>query len=560
MVGTRSLKLKIIKNNNLKLTNLKKIQVDNKQTSWLVEVLKIIGVGVLAAALGAVGQAWASAGLVAMGVGELGVGVGAAFVGASVEFATMTAYDAITGNLDPLNLALNALSFAKVVKVASTEVKMTKALKLAEATGLFKQIGIKAGEVKNYTDLLKVLAGKKIVLKQTIFDFSKGVNRSDVLQMFSTWSTKNAVSNISKIMKTQKGILGSNLDDLIKLQNILTDINPKLFPRIQSKYWKEARDLIAKKGLKPKDLLNDSKFSKLVLSARTSAGNVSGQLVWALYSLRFTKSLDLQLSSKLMKYIKSANKALSYLDLQKQFNKILSSAVDVVMKPIQKVVTKIKKKVIKKIDPLVKKMGISKLAKATYKNIDKILIPVISEWILGYKVQPLPTGTYTVMIYFKNPKYEPRIFYWNQKEMISWVNACNKQKPGEYYKRNLELGYHLTNSSILGALNFLPPIMIGFIKEGIRTWNEIKKIKKMINTLKSDPNSYLNGAMKNANKLLNTKKNNFIVATVFSSVFFRGALKNFLNHKSNKNYFRDHLIKKGIQKSNNKVKEIKTIR
>jgi hypothetical protein len=334
MVGTRSLKLKIIKNNNLKLTNLKKIQVDNKHTSWLVEVLKIIGVGVLAAALGAVGQAWASAGLVAMGVGELGVGVGAAFVGASVEFATMTAYDAITGNLDPLNLALNALSFAKVGKVASTEVKMTKALKLAEATGLFKQIGVKAGEVKNYTDLLKVLAGKKIVLKQTIFDFSKGVNRSDVLQMFSTWSTKNAVSNISKIMKTQKGILGSNLDDLIKLQNILTDINPKLFPRIQSKYWKEAKDLIAKKGLKPKDLLNNSKFSKLVLSARTSAGNVSGQLVWALYSLRFTKSLDLKLSTKLMKYIKGANKALSFLDLQKQFNKILSSAVDAVMKPI----------------------------------------------------------------------------------------------------------------------------------------------------------------------------------------------------------------------------------
>ncbi len=28
MVGTKSLKLKIIKNNNLKLTNLKKIQVD----------------------------------------------------------------------------------------------------------------------------------------------------------------------------------------------------------------------------------------------------------------------------------------------------------------------------------------------------------------------------------------------------------------------------------------------------------------------------------------------------------------------------------------------------
>lgn len=173
MVGTRSLKLKIIKNNNLKLTNLKKIQVDNKQTSWLVEVLKIIGVGVLAAALGAVGQAWASAGLVAMGVGELGVGVGAAFVGASVEFATMTAYDAITGNLDPLNLALNALSFAKVVKVASTEVKMTKALKLAEATGLFKQIGIKAGEVKNYTDLLKVLAGKKNCFKTNDFRFFK---------------------------------------------------------------------------------------------------------------------------------------------------------------------------------------------------------------------------------------------------------------------------------------------------------------------------------------------------------------------------------------------------
>ncbi|WP_338969324.1 hypothetical protein [Spiroplasma endosymbiont of Labia minor] len=55
------------------------------------------------------------------------------------------------------------------------------------------------------------------------------------------------------------------------------------------------------------------------------------------------------------------------------------------------------------------------------------------------------------------------------------VTACNKQRAGEYYKRNLELGYHLTNSSILGALNFLPPIMIGFIKEGIRTWNEIKK-------------------------------------------------------------------------------------
>ncbi|WP_338969323.1 hypothetical protein [Spiroplasma endosymbiont of Labia minor] len=88
-------------------------------------------------------------------------------------------------------------------------------------------------------------------------------------------------------------------------------------------------------------------------------------------------------------------------------------------------------------------------------------------------------------------------------------------------------------------------------------WN--KKIKKLINTLKTDSNSYLNDAMKKANKLLNAKKNNFIVATVFSSVFFRGALKNFLNHKSNKNYFREHLIKKEIQKSNNKIKEIKTI-
>lgn len=559
MVGTKSIKLKIIKNNNLKLTNLKNIQLDNKQTSWLIEVLKIIGVGVLAAALGAVGQVWASAGLVAMGVSEIGVGVGTAIAGSAIEFATLTAYDAITGNLDPLNLALNALSFAKIGKVASTEVKMTKALKLAEATGLFKQLGIKATEVKSYTDLLKVLSGRKIVLKQTIFDFTKGASRSDVLQMFSTWSTKNAVSDISKIMKSQKGVLGSNIEDLLKLQNMLTEINPKLFPRIQTKYWKEAKELLVKKGLKPKDLLNDAKFSKLVLSARTSAGNVSGQLIWALYSLRFTKSMDLKLSTKLLQYIKSANKALSYLDLQKQFNKLLSSSVDLVLKPVKKVVTKIKKKAIKKVDPLLKKFGVTKVAKATYKNIDKILIPIVSDWILGYKIQPLPTGTYTVMIYFKNLKYEPRIFYWNQKEMIAWVNACNKQRAGEFYKSNLELGYHLKNSSILSALNFLPPIMIGFIKEGIRTWNEIKKIKKSINILKQNPNAYLNGTISNAQKILDSKKNNFIVATIFSSVFFRGAMKNFLNHKSNKNYFRDHIIKSGIKKTNSKVKEIKTI-
>jgi hypothetical protein len=78
------------------------------------------------------------------------------------------------------------LSFARVSKVASTELKMSKALKLAEATGLFKQLGIKTGEIKKYTDLLKILNGRKIVLKQTIFDFTKGVNRTDILQMFST--------------------------------------------------------------------------------------------------------------------------------------------------------------------------------------------------------------------------------------------------------------------------------------------------------------------------------------------------------------------------------------
>lgn len=555
MVGTKQSTLTKVKNNQLKLSNLKAEQVSEKETNFFLSLLKAVGIGIFAAAIGALGQSWAGAGLLALGYSEVFASTTAVFVGSAIEFGTLMGADAIEGQVTPTSTILNLLIFKKVFKVFNLNQKMAKALIQADQLGFFKDLKINPNEIKTYSDIVKKLNGQKIVLNQRIYDFTNGVSKEGIVSLFSSWNTQKGISAVAKMSKKSQGFIAQNIEELVAFQNLLFSINPSLFPRVDKAYYEQAMAFLNLQKVKPKDLLNDQIFAKIVLSARTTSGNVSGNMIWALYSLRMTKEIENKVSNTLIRTMRKTNQILMKIDIDRMISSTISKTLNKALNPLKNSINNVKKTATKKLDPFIQKLNksvLKKIKKITYENIDQILIPITSSWLLGYRVKPLINGTYMVDILFKNTKYPPRIFYFNTKELKDWVLACESSRAGEYYKQNLELGYNLKNSAFLAAFNFLPSVIIQFVKEGKKLWQRLKKLKKQIEDFNKISKNFKNTAR---NTTLNYLEN-YILAIGFSSVFFRKTFKNFIHHRNNKKYFNDYFSNRLRKKSYTLISKI----
>lgn len=490
MVGTNSKQLQRLNTINLKLTNPTSYNYQKKQTSLFLEVVKIIGVVTIAAAASAILTPATTSLLVSVGVASSPALVTGYFVSATAEFAILQGYDAINGTTTKFGTFLNALPYLNALSAVNKVNKIEKIFLLAKETNIFKDLGIAEKEFRNLEELSKVLKGNRYFVGKTVYDFRNSASTSDILQLFADYSATKGISSISKSIKSGTNIITSDIDQLIELTDALRKISPQLYSKnVPQEYFKQAKELIKESKFKTKDLLDDKKFLELVASSTTVKGNKSANLIWALYSLRTTAAIEKNLSTMIVRGIRNTNNFLRKINPLNLLAKAVKETTVIWITPIKKILEKpsiwSKTKYAKFIEEINFKSTGKSGIKLTYEELEKILIPVDSTWILGYKTKPMPDGTFLTMIYFQNQKYEPRLFYFNQLEMTEWINACVNAQAGEYYKANLEFGYNLNFFGLARIVKYFPPAAAAFVQSSLRTWNIIQQNKKTIQQIKS---------------------------------------------------------------------------
>ncbi|MCL8213758.1 hypothetical protein LD119_00709 [Mesoplasma sp. JKS002660] len=553
MIGTREIQLKRIRNGNLKLTNITQDQSERKKTSIWLQILKIVGIGVLAAGLAALGQEWATAGLIALGASETVVTAGAALTSAAIEFGVMEISDAIEGDVSVLGTFSNALPFVGAATAIKRGMKLTRILELASSTGLLKELKYTDEEIKSLSQLARMLSKQNVVVDNVVYKFGRPSDaKSTLLKLIADRTGSKAISNGSHVLK--KGLDFADFDDfddLLELQKLLRQVNPNLYPHIQTKYYSQAKQLLKDQELKPKDLLNNDLFGKLMLSATTKSGNRSASIIWALYGLRMTAEINSQLLNRLSYALKTTANFLQKIDplywLKKETKRIISKIRKSSSKWLSAQIKKyralqmIKKGrdfIVEEINKL-NRVNLKKIILNTDNDLDRVLFPIDSAWLLAYKFKKI-ISEYIVTIYFKDPRYQPRIFHWNQLQFDRWLQAVAEGRAGEYYKANLELGYHLKISVFGAVLKFLPPIILQFIKESQKVYQQIQRLKTAFDNRKN-----LVAYQKVGEDYLSYLKQeaiNWSASILFTSVIFKNVYRNWLNDKSNLNYFKSFLV------------------
>ncbi|ATG97504.1 hypothetical protein [Mesoplasma lactucae] len=502
MVGTTDIELKRISNANLKLTNLTHIQVQKKKTSTWLTILKWIGISVLAGALAAVGQAWASAGMIALGASQVAVTTVAVLTSASIEFGVMQIADAIEGNVTVGGTLLNALPFLGIGKAIGQGTKLAKVLKTAKVNGLLKEMNIAEKEIKSLDQLARLMENKNVIsslTKQTYNFGTKKESYSTLMKYLSDASTSKGINQASRNIANGAKYTANGVNDLLEFNALLKKVSPELFPHVEGKYYKIADNLVkgTEKNLNvfertPKVLLDKDKFAKLLKNIPLKSPHESEKVVWALYGMKQAAYIQERLLNKISRLGRNINKFFEVINptywLKKEIKKIVSGLKDETVKLIEKQVAKNSNNSNKAlVDKINKINGIdfATTLRTASENVDNLLIDVDSKWIMAYKFKKV-MDDYVVAIYFQNTKYLPQIYKWDEKQFNSWVKATTDRKIiDKYYSDNMEMQNHAKTSYFNAATNFMPTIVKEFINNVYNTFMHIKKLKGLSTSVKS---------------------------------------------------------------------------
>ncbi|WP_342268792.1 hypothetical protein [Spiroplasma endosymbiont of Aspidapion aeneum] len=560
-IGTSVASQNAVKTNNLKLSNITAEQSSNDNSSTLLSILKFVGVAVVASIAAGLGQEWAAASLAEIGFSEFTVSTISTTFAASTEFGINQGYDALTNSTSKYTTLLNSLPFLAALSASAKGLKLSQILKNANKTGLFKDLDISSEEFKNLSKLGNTLEGNKIKIGKNIYDFFDGVTKPQSLALISTLTKKNALSQMYKNIRLGRDIVDADIKKFLKINDLLRNVSPNLFSKVEKQFYDEAYKILDDSKFNISDLRSDDFFDKIANTSKLTNGNKSAKLIWSLYSIRQAKIIENSFLTKLNKYWKKMNKIIKKVNPVEIFVEAAKTVIEVIMhqveKGVEKIIEKVEKtkfyKISKNIFSKIKLINKLEIAGDIEKDASKLLIPVDSTWILGYKVKAMIDESYIVMIYFQNSKYQPRTFYWDKFEFNEWVANCLKHNAGEYYKAKLEMGYNLNFFGLSSIAKFMPPIIVSFIRDGIKTYRLYKKYTKQLHEFKEEgvaPTIQEDVISKSKRKLEVE-----ILSILFLSPLAKKITRSIISKKSNSQILRvvtNHKVKKIRRKYGNK--------
>ncbi|AXF95042.1 hypothetical protein [Spiroplasma phoeniceum] len=253
--------------------------------------------------------------------------------------------------------------------------RITKVLKLAKETKLLEKLGIVTA--KNLEDVVRQVAGKKILFNKLIFDFTKQAN-NDILSYTIGKLARNDFAKGFKISNLGK------INNLLKIEKNLQKISPKLVqkaPRLTKKYQGYVNNWLSEYGLSFEKITKISTDEWYKIMTDLHKKGIGKKLLLNFNLMRANKIYKNKLVNFIHKTPIKLNKILDKLDkinpnfyIQKVTKKLLA--------PIEKRIINIKQKAINKINEQTRKVLSKFETKAIQKGQLKIFLIILQMKLL----------------------------------------------------------------------------------------------------------------------------------------------------------------------------------
>ncbi|QIA68948.1 hypothetical protein [Spiroplasma citri] len=172
-----------------------RLSIQQQEKNFGLQLLEFLGIQVLALGLSVLTGGIASAVGLGAGLSNFAAALISFGVETATDFAVNQIYDKLTSEVTAKSTALNLLPAIGGIGKLTRAARITKVLKLAKETKLLEKLGIVTA--KNLEDVVKQVAGKKILFNKLIFDFTKQANNETLLYTIG----KLARNDFSKVLK-----------------------------------------------------------------------------------------------------------------------------------------------------------------------------------------------------------------------------------------------------------------------------------------------------------------------------------------------------------------------
>ncbi|AXF95644.1 hypothetical protein [Spiroplasma phoeniceum] len=156
-----------------------RLSIQQQQKSFGLQLLEFLGIQVLALGLSVLTGGIASAVELGAGLSNFAAALISFGVETATDFTVNQIYDKLTSEVTAKSTALNLFPEIGGIGKLTRAARITKVLKLAKETKLLEKLGIVTA--KNLEDVVRQVAGKKILFNKLIFDFTKQANNETLL-------------------------------------------------------------------------------------------------------------------------------------------------------------------------------------------------------------------------------------------------------------------------------------------------------------------------------------------------------------------------------------------
>lgn len=474
-----------------------RLSIHRQEKDFGLQLLEFLGIQVLALGLSVLTGGIASA----VGLGAGLSNFAAAFISFGVETATDFAvnqiYDSLTSEVTATSTTLNLLPAIGGVGKLTRAARTTRILKLAKETKILEKLGVITA--KNLEDIVRQVAGKKILSDKLIFDFTKQANNETLLY------------TIGKLARNDfyKGFKVSNLEtinNLLKIEKNIQKISPTLVQKIPRINEKNANKWLSEYGLNIDKIskINTNEWYNIMTNLHKKG--VGKNLILNANLMRGSKIYNNVLLNILHQTPIKLNNVLNHLNpnfyIQKVTKKLLA--------PVEKRIIAIKQKVISKITDKTKKI-LSKFETKAIKKGQLLPFAYGSDVFLAVKIVPLSVaGEVVLTIYYKSPKYAPIVVMTTLIKAEQFILAT---EPFVYYM-NSEwfIGWGTNKISLFNLVSFAPVAYQQVVKDSFKIYRTIAKTLKFQEQFKNNFNK---------DKLLNTLEDSVVTSLLGNGLAFQ---------------------------------------
>ncbi|WP_281042138.1 hypothetical protein [Spiroplasma citri] len=456
-----------------------RLSIQQQEKNFGLQLLEFLGIQVLALGLSVLTGGIASAVGLGAGLSNFAAALISFGVETATDFAVNQIYDKLTSEVTAKSTALNLLPAIGGIGKLTRAARITKVLKLAKETKLLEKLGIVTA--KNLEDVVKQVAGKKILFNKLIFDFTKQANNETLLYTIG----KLARNDFSKGFKISN--LGK-INNLLKIEKNLQKISPKLVqkaPRLTKKYQGYVNNWLSEYGLNFEKVTKISTDEWYKIMTDLHKKGIAKKLLLNVNLMRANKIYKNKLVNFIHKTPIKLNKILEKLEKINP-NFYIQKATKKILAPIEKRIINIKQKVIQKINEQTRKV----LSKFETKAIQKgQLLPFAygSDVFLAVKIVPISVaGEVALTIYYKNPKYSPIVVTTTIIKAEQFILA---KEPFKFYM-NSEwfIGWGFKKTSLFNLVSFAPAVYRQVVRDSFKTYRTIAKFLKLWEQIKNNWN------------------------------------------------------------------------